>query len=307
MAETLHGILHERSPEGQVFYKEGMKLSGPDKAKLIPLLKPGRIIEAGPANGVVTDLILAANLGEIFGAEISEDMITEFRDKYRDNPKVHIVKHDIMNYDPGFLADSWVFSSNLHEVGSVGGFPAIKKTLENAYKHTRVGGALAIRDGVQPAINEDVLIQFKTQFGADRFKIFAEEFQQVMRVDYEVGTLNPDSLSWVRSNSGLIVPEKSFIKINSLIGSEFCSKYFYNKKNLRVECSERFGWLPLKGYIGLLEEIGYEVTHAEEYLLPFLLENHLSQDLDYYHFVNGVVSRLPYPNSTMLLGAIKRA
>jgi len=281
MTEMLSGVLQERSPEGQVFYKEGMKLSGPDKARLIPLLKPGKIIEAGPGNGVVTDLMLAANLGEIYGAEISNDMVREITEKYRDNPKVHIVKHDIVNYDPGFLADSWVFSSNLHEVGSVGGLQAIIKTLENAYKHTRVGGALGIRDGVQPAKNEDILIQFKTQFGADRFKIFAEEFQQVMKVDYAIGTLNPDSLAWVPTNSGLIIPEKTFVKLNSLIGSEFCSKYFYNIKNIRVECSERFGWLPLKGYKNLLEDIGYEVTHAEEYLLPFLLENHLSQDFDW--------------------------
>jgi hypothetical protein len=305
MAETLSGILHERGPEGQVFYKEGMKLSGPDKARLIPLLKPGRQIEAGPANGVVTDLMLAANLGEIYGIEISDEMVTELLDKYRDNPKVHIVKHDIMNYDPGFLADSWVFSSNLHEVGSVGGLPAIIKTLENAYKHTRVGGVLAIRDGVQPAINEDVLIQFKTQFGVDRFKIFAQEFQQVTKVDYAVGTLDSSSLAWVQSDSGLIVPESTFVKLNSLIGSEFCSKYFYNIKNLKVECSERFGWLPLEGYVRLIEDIGYKVTHAEEYLLPFLLEKHLSQDFDYYHFVRNVVSRLSYPKSTMLLGAIK--
>jgi hypothetical protein len=302
MAETLNGILEERRGLGQKLYVEGMALSGPDKARILPYIKDGRIVEGGPGSGVVTELIRQAYPDSTINAvDISDDMIRRLHEKFAGDSKVNVVKHDIVNYDPGFLVDSYVHVSNIHEVFSVGGYEAVYAMLRNEYRHTRSGGVIDIRDGVQPP-PEIVFVKPKTDFGAERFFKFIEGFKAVRNVKFQIGTVDPETLHWIPGKSGSKIDiGKSFIKMNSWSASELFSKYHYPEINLPVELTERFCIWTLDAYEKALEKVGYKITHAETYLIPYLLENHYAMDFDYYHLKDGVISNAPYPPSTMLL------
>lgn len=302
MAETLHGILEERRGKGQELYVEGMRLSGPDKARILPFIKGGRIVEGGPGSGVVTKLIRQAFPDSTIDAvDISDDMIKRLHEEFAGDPNVHVVKHDIVGYDPGFLADSWVHVSNIHEVFSVGGYKAIFSMLRNEYRHTRPGGVIVIRDGVQPS-PETVFVKPKTDFAVDRFFKFVEGFKAVRDVKYQLGFINPETLRWRPAGSGAKMElGKSFIRMHSWDASELFSKYHYPEINLPVELTERFGIWTLEAYKKALENVGYKITHAETYLLQYLLENRYSVDFDYFRLKNGILSNAPYPPSTMIL------
>jgi SAM-dependent methyltransferase len=280
-----------------------MAKSGPDKARIIPYVKPGLIIDAGAGGGIVTELLRRAYLDSTVRAlDLSDDMIKRLTEKFKDDPKVIPVKHDIINYDPGEPVDTYVHTSNLHEVGSFAGREAIIATLRNEYKHLKEGGRVVIRDGVRPP-DEVVFVKAKTDFGADRFVKFIEGFKKVREVEYSTGTFDPDTLEWKADAKGAkIIPGKTFIRFeHAFDASEMFSKYHYPEVNLPVEFSEEFGMWNLADYKNLLIDLGFKIVHAEEYLIPYLLENHYSVDYDYFHLVGGVLSNANYPSSTMIL------
>jgi len=277
--------IHDRGYQGFQVYAQGMSGSMKEKAKILPYVREGNIVELGSGNGVVLELLAARFPGSnIVGVDISDTMLKMASErKYKS--KVKFVKGDIteIEFKENSL-DTIVFCSILHEVYSYNGYDRniLNETLMKAYKALRPGGRLIIRDGVKPK-NDLVYLAFKNKETEEKFYRFAKDFGP-----YEI----PFS------------QEKSTVRLRREDAMEFLSKYIYDV-NWNIEVKEQFGIYTSDEYKKQLQRLGFNIIHAESYLIEWLKKTHYEKDVEIFKKINSELIRQEYPDSTMILVAEK--
>ena len=128
-----------------------------DKARMLPFLLPGRLLDVGSGGGE-----LASSLASVQGIEVTAlDMHPDSVARLRARPELTAVVQAMADQAPSLLPaasfDTIVCCSVLHEVYSYGSstslalFDALDETMAGLVSLLRVGGRLIIRDGVMPA------------------------------------------------------------------------------------------------------------------------------------------------------------
>jgi SAM-dependent methyltransferase len=128
-----------------------------DKARMLPFLLPGRLLDVGSGGGE-----LASSLASVAGIEVTAlDMHPDSVARLRARPELAAVVEAMADQAPALLPpasfDTIVCCSVLHEVYSYGSstaltrFDALDETMAGLVSLLRIGGRLVIRDGVMPA------------------------------------------------------------------------------------------------------------------------------------------------------------
>lgn len=224
------------SKEGIELYAAGMNASFQDKAKILPFIKSGNILEIGCGNGTVLEMISNEYPdGHLFGIDMSAKLLgLAMERKYKGEVSLHCDNAFKLNTcGINGLPNRFqtiIFCSVLHEIYS--GFIAqsgpdyteFNRTMEFVRhlcdNYLEVGGRLIIRDGIPPK-PEDVFLTFKDQTN-ETFLKFVDDF-------------SPFKISFSYSNT------EDQIKIPSRHLFEFLTKYFY-ESNWAIEVTEQFGW-----------------------------------------------------------------
>ncbi len=135
-------------------YLSSMNGARSDKARMLDLVKPGRIVEIGPGGGVVLDLLEARFPGsEILGVDLSREVVTALS-RHRRGWKVVLGAAEELAQLVPTPVDTVVFCSILHEVFSYGepafAMARVERVVRAAYSVLAPGGRIVIRDGVMP-------------------------------------------------------------------------------------------------------------------------------------------------------------
>jgi SAM-dependent methyltransferase len=308
MSERKTGVPEERIAAGQEIYVESMEKSSVQKYKEIrPFVHPGVIYDMGAGAGALTQLFCrdSSLSGSTFIAiDNSEEMVERMSRRFHGEPNVKVELADSVDYVFARKADTIIRVSHNHEIFSYYGHKhePVKKALENDFAGLVSGGREIVRDGVEPE-PETLYVRPISEFAVDRFGKFIRGFSGVRQVDFSVGRIDPNKLSWKKTfdkpNIG------SVIKMASRDVNELLSKYFYSDVNLSVELTEQFGIWTLSEYKKVMKSIGFSVLHSDTFLLQYLLDNHYSKDFEIYRLRNSTLTHAPYPASTMLLVAEK--
>lgn len=289
--------IHDRGAEGFSVYAKGMDASMVEKVKILPFVKPGRIIEMGCGNGAVLDLISQAYPeSAITGIDLSDTML-DMATRRAYQGRVGFIKANVK--DIAFTEnsiDTIAFCSTLHEVYSYSGYDrkALDTALEHAYSALTPGGRIIIRDGVKPC-NDIVFLEFKNPETKKKFLRFAKEFGPYT-VPYTIHTIQPHQT--IQANLGM--PQGEMARLRREDAYEFLSKYIYDK-NWNIEVKEQFGVYTAAEYSKKLEDIGFRIVHQESYINQWLVDNHYSKDAALFKKTKSGLIPLPYPDTTLVL------
>jgi SAM-dependent methyltransferase len=273
--------------EGLATYVRGMQASMQEKAKFLPYVRPGRILEVGCGNGTVLQLLAGAfPESELVGVDFSAKLLgLAAAQEYNENrTAVTLHRADVFRLDPADLGgegtfDTVVFCSVLHELYSVrlgsysappqttmtsaelpseAGRAAVADVLRLSRRLLKPGGRVVIRDGVQP-VRRRLRVAFRSDEVREKFYRFADDFAPFpLRFSVDAAT--------------------DTVLIDSVHLYEFATKYFYDQ-NWAVEVREQFGWTTLDGLGDLLRETGFAPVEVTAYAIPFLREK-WERDLD---------------------------
>lgn len=256
------------SPEGIQAYASGMNASVSDKAKILPYIKPGNILEIGCGNGTVLEMISEQFPdSHVYGVDMSAQLLgLATQRKYDGDVNLFCCDARKLNeiQDAPKKFSTIVFCSVLHEIYS--GFLArsveddpAQDAFEDTIKfidhicteYLEVGGRLVIRDGIRPA-DEMVYVEFDTPEQRDTFFRFVDDF-------------SPFKIEFSYSSSA------DKIKMHSSHLFEFLTKYFY-EKNWNIEVTEQFGWADGDSITAALEDWNPFMKEVEwnKYTLEFL-------------------------------------
>ena len=264
---SIRADLH--SQEGIQTYASGMNTSASDKAKILPYIKPGNILEIGCGNGTVLEMISEKfPESSVFGVDMSAQLLGLATQRKYDGD-IHLFCCDARKLnaiaDAPKKFDTIVFCSVLHEIYS--GFLARSvedNPAQDAFNDTigfidhicaeylEDGGRLVIRDGIKPQ-DEMIYVEFDNPEQRDKFFRFVDDF-------------SPFKIEFSYSSN----TEK--IKMHSTHLFEFLTKYFY-EKNWNIEVTEQFGWADPASITRLMKdcgESGMVPVETETYTLDFL-------------------------------------
>lgn len=286
--------------EGIQTYASGMNASVGDKAKILPYIKPGSILEVGCGNGTVLEMISEQFPdSHVYGVDLAAQLLgLAAQRKYDGDVNLFCCDARKLNTIEGVPSkfSTIVFCSVLHEIYS--GFLARSvedDPAQDAFNDTmkfidhlcdeylEVGGRLIIRDGIRPS-DEMVYVEFDTPEQRDTFFRFVDDFSP-FKIEFSY---------YSKSNK---------IRMRSSHLFEFLTKYFY-EKNWNIEVTEQFGWADERVIGDALAEGEANMVEVkwERYTLDFL-KNKWQGDFTMTN-VNGD----PYlPDSTMIYVAEKRA
>jgi SAM-dependent methyltransferase len=270
----------KRTKKGLEVYLQGCEKSVQEKAKFLPFVKPGKIIELGCGNGVVLDLLSRAfPTSEIEGFEISKEIAKIAKKRKYPNNNVNVFVGDATKkLKKDESCDTVIFCSVLHEIYSYSGLKSLMKALVFAHKMLKKGGRIVIRDGVKPG-KEVVYIGFKNRKTKEKFFRFAKDFR-------------PYRIKFRKLKDGKVELSKQDCM-------EFLTKYFYDI-NWKVETGEQFGIFTLNEYKNVLKKVGFKIVYSEKYLLPFL-KNKYKKDVKIFKKIRNKFVQTSYPDSTMIL------
>ena len=215
--------LPRRTKKGTEVYLQGCERSAPEKAKILPFVKEGVIVEMGCGGGTVLELLSKAfPNSRIEGFDISPEFVRRAKRRKYSNENVEVFVGDAtkMLKKPE-SCDTVIFCSVLHEIYSYLGLKKMIKALVNAHKILKKGGRLIIRGGVKPE-KGTVYIKFKNERTREKFFRFVRDF-------------TPYKIKFKELKDGKI-------KLSKHDCMEFLSKYIYDV-NWKVETKEQFGIL----------------------------------------------------------------
>lgn len=279
-------------------YFERMARSLKDKVKMLPHVKPGKVLDVGAGGGELT-LALIELGNDAIALDGSQEAISHIVDK--GVPAVCNFTHEVAQVFPSETFDTIVCSSILHEVFSYGDDTADSAftvhSLENSIKQFHevlvTGGRLVIRDGIAPANrDEQIKILFKDPDGVR----MANKYLNMI-------PFRADTLPAGMHEVGFIVDEIE----QSLIGDahsimEFLYTYTWGEASYEREAQELYGVFTLDEYSAFLESHGFHITYAEEYLQEGYPQ-HLKNKVALYR-EDG--SEAPFPMSNCLIVAEKK-
>jgi len=256
------------SQEGIQAYASGMNASVGDKAKILPYIKPGNILEIGCGNGTVLEMISEQfPESHIYGVDMAAQLLGLATQRKYDGD-VNLFCYDARKLNTIESApnkfSTIVFCSVLHEIYS--GFLARSiedNPAQDAFNDTmnfidhicdeylEVGGRLVIRDGIRPA-DEMVYVEFDTPEQRDTFFRFVDDFAP-FKIEFSYSS------------------KSDKIKMHSSHLFEFLTKYFY-EKNWNIEVTEQFGWADEKAISAalLIGEAGMRGKDWQKYTSEFL-------------------------------------
>lgn len=272
--------LPDRGAHGYEVYARGMEASAPDKAKLLPWVRPGTIADLGCGTGTVLELLARAYPeSRLVAIDMSAEMLGRCRARF---PGLTVISGDISErqLEPESV-DTIVLCSIMHEVFSYKGYDyePVRATLVQAQRALKPGGRVIVRDGVKPAKQDAVYLSFLREGIRAKFERFAREF-------------GSGEITWR--------PDGERVRVARRDAFEFLSKYIY-ETNWAHEVREHFGVFTLDGWSAELEIAGFHVVHRESYLLDYLRTTHYERDVRLEVKVDGAYVADEYPHSTMLI------
>jgi SAM-dependent methyltransferase len=288
--------LPDRGAHGYEVYARGMEASAPDKAKLLPWVRPGTIADLGCGTGTVLELLARAYpQSRLVAVDMSAEMLGRCRARLGDpslqlhfqhragaTPQLTVISGDISErqLEPESV-DTIVLCSIMHEVFSYKGYDyePVRATLVQAQRALKPGGRVIVRDGVKPRQQDAVYLTFLRDGIRAKFERFAREF-------------GSGEITWR--------PDGERVRVARRDAFEFLSKYIYDT-NWAHEVREHFGVFTLDGWSSELELAGFHVVHRESYLLDYLRTAHYERDVRLEVKLDGSYVAGEYPHSTMLI------
>lgn len=234
-----HPVLEEQ-------YFARMASSLGDKVRLLPYVTAGTVLDVGAGGGE-----LALALSELDRVSVvALDTARESLDRLTE-AGLATIQGDAANLgqlvEPGSL-DTVVFCSVLHEVYSYSPSrcDAVQDALSGAHSALRPGGHLIIRDGVMPPDPQDPAAA----------KVPDAEFM----AKYIEETPHPELRLEQRG-------DRLFSGTRHAV-SEAVFTLNWGRTGFAREVQERYELFTREDYVGVLEELGFSVIHAEEYVQP---------------------------------------
>lgn len=246
-------------------YLSTMNSARSDKARMLELARPGRIVEVGPGGGVVLDLLEARFPGaEVIGIDASHMVVQALEQRrQQESHRWRIVEADAFKL-PELMGegtvDTVVFCSVLHEIYSYVEYPveggarrrfrleSVRELLRAAYRALVPGGRIIIRDGVMPPPGARIL-RFLAPDARELFDLFCRQFEG-RRISFEPAG-------------------EDRVRVSSEDAMEFLYKYTWGPQSFPYEIREQYGVLPYEPYRDrILEWLGGDGRGARWIPLP---------------------------------------
>ena len=128
-----------------------------DKARMLPFLLPGRLLDIGSGGGELASSLAGVPGIEVTALDFHPDSVSRLRARPELAAVVEAMADQAAALLPAASFDTIVCSSVLHEVYSYGSstgltlFEALDETMAGLVSLLRIGGRLVIRDGVMPS------------------------------------------------------------------------------------------------------------------------------------------------------------
>ena len=211
-----------------------------DKARMLPYLKPGKIVEVGPGGGVVLDLLASYFTdSDIIGLDASHQVVVSLEQrKKQTQAHWNIIEGNAFNftqYFPKESLDSIVFCSILHEIysyieaddGTRFHLESVQRMLQSAFDALRPGGRILIRDGIMPEHQPQYLT-----FTADDAKPFFEAFCR----EFKGRTVQYETI------------DDTTVLLDSADAMEFMYTYTWGPESFPYEVREQYGIMTYTDY-----------------------------------------------------------
>jgi nicotinamide mononucleotide adenylyltransferase/ubiquinone/menaquinone biosynthesis C-methylase UbiE len=223
---------------------------------LVPLVKPGRIVDKGCGTGkLMVELSKLFPGSGIVGVDLSREFLRMCDENTYATEDVDLVCGNVadQNVADG-SATTVVFSSVTHEIYSYSNYSLaeLDRAMVNAFKELSSGGRVLIRDGVSPEPATWRLELIDPQ-ARETFERFAREFKHGAGAKFE--RLSP-----------------STVRLSSHDANEFICKKDY-LKNWHIEVHEEFGAHTLRGYAQMLERAGFQDVTATGSVNPWIAQH----------------------------------
>jgi len=224
-------------------YLAAMNAARSDKARMVELVKPGRIVEIGPGGGVVLDLLEQRfATSEVIGVDASRDVVDALEQRARGRGSRWRIVHGAAEQLGALVAppvDSVVFCSILHEVYSYTEprftLASVQRVIQAAYAQLAPGGRIVIRDGVQPPPGRRRMHLIAPDARAT-FDLFVAQFEG-RRIDF-VELPEP--------------PGANRVELSTADAMEFLYTYIWGPASFPYEVRERYGILTYDDYVAQL-------------------------------------------------------
>lgn len=218
-----------------------------DKARILPHVRPGHVIDAGAGGGELAGMLAQLPDVTVTALDLAEESLARLRDGGR-----FAVRQRELGSDTDALtaepASTIVFSAVLHEVFSYARDPwtALERALGQARATLAPGGVVIVRDGVMPdRPGEPAELRGSDAALLDRYLAlspYAETRLELVRPGVWSGTRHA-------------------------VSEALCT-LTWGADSLPREALERFQLATLDGYAELLERAGLRVIHREATTQP---------------------------------------
>lgn len=223
---------------------------------LVPLVKPGRIVDKGCGTGkLLVELSRRFPGSAMVGVDLSREFLRMCDENTYATDDVELLFGNIADRNVAERsATTVIFSSVTHEIYSYSGYSLaeLDRAMRNAFDELEPGGRVLIRDGVSPEPATWRLELIDPQ-ARETFERFAAEFKHGQGAKFE-------RLS------------ERLVRLSSHDANEFLCKKDY-LKNWHIEVHEEFGAHTLGGYRQMLERAGFEGVSATGSVNPWIVEN----------------------------------
>lgn len=268
-----------------------------DKARIIPFLVPGSVLDIGSGGGELAETI-RSNGHDVWANDASPVAIERIQSHY---PKLNTstsFAQDLGEEFPNGSFHNVTASSILHEVFSYGApqrpssarsESEVLKVMQTAYHLLTPGGRFIVRDGVLPNnYDEQMLVVLKTKEAKEFLLHYAEQapFWGKRNAPHKVNLRQVDDHAYQGDRASVM---------------EFIFTLTWGMESINRESQELYGVFDFNDYQGHLGAMGFNVIHAEKYLQPDYVK-HLQPHVELWD-LNGALSE--WPCSNMLLVAEK--
>lgn len=250
------------------------------KLTILNFVNGDNVLDVGSGGGILLDeLEWRYPNKNIIGTDISANVIEVLQNKIREEDHQYkVFEHNFVHQRLWTPVDTIIFSSIIHEIysytelnGTKFNMDSVRQALDNA-KHSLVqGGRIIIRDGIKTDSNRIVSVKFKD---ADMFMLaqnFLKDFKGLRELRNEHGEWRDVTI------------DKNVISGNINLIREMLYTITWGPMSYPQEIQEQFGYLTFREYIQMLEELGYTIYAADEFLEPGYPE-HLNSKVELLDF-----------------------
>lgn len=276
----------------EIDYLKTMNASLSKKAVILDYINGQNILDVGPGGGALMNLIEEKLDVNVFGIDISENVIEELsQKKILENRKWQVLKGDALELKDYFKKgeiDTIIYSSIIHELFSYIPFEdkkfnhnTIKKALKSAYDILPDKGRIIIRDGIMTeGMDQKRIIRFKNIKDMDILKRYCNDFKG-REVTF-------DSIS----------SDTVMMRVNDAM--EFLYTYTWGEGSYSLEVKEQFGYFTPNQYVNFINEIFDNKCKIIEckHFLQDGYEEHLLEKIDFY---DENYMPVPLPDSTCII------